>query len=145
MTNTNATTSTKSAMTQKEALRRSYDLAVAAGDTDLAKKLEQWLAVLNKERTKQKDSRAIQRENRAKEVSEWINAQGRPFTAAELANALDGWNVGTDGKVTPQSVVGVMKVALRLELIKKDNKGPKKCARYMPLDFVEEMEEVEED
>lgn len=141
MANTNTTTSAKSAMTQKEALRRSYDLAIAAGDTDLATKLEQWLNVLNKERAKQKDSKTIQRENRAKEVAEWINTQGRPFTAAELATSLDGWNVGTDGKVTPQSVVGVMKVAMRLDLLKKDNKGPKKCARYMPLDFVEEVEE----
>lgn len=140
MANTN-TTSTKSTMTQKEALAKAIDLATATEDFALAEKLTQWLDKLNKERTKTKDSKTIQRENRAKEVAEWINTQGRPFTAAELANALDGWNVSTDGKVTPQSVVGVMKVAMRLNLLKKDNKGPKKCARYMPLDFVEEVEE----
>ena len=124
MTNTNTTTSAKSTMTQKEALAKAIDLATAAEDTALVEKLTQWLGNLNKERAKIRNGKTIQRENRAKEVAEWINSQGRPFTAAELANALDGWNVGTDGKVTPQSVVGVMKVAMRLDLLKKDNKGP---------------------
>lgn len=142
MTNTN-TTSAKSTMTQKEALARAIDLAVAANDEELTKKLTAWLGTLNKVRAKEKDSKTIQRENRACEVAAWIIEQGRPFTAAELASALDGWNVGTDGKVAPQSVGGVMKTAIRMELIKKDNKGPKKCARYMPLDYIEE--EVEED
>lgn len=142
MTNTN-TTSAKSTMTQKEALARAIDLAVAANDEELTKKLTAWLGTLNKVRAKEKDSKTIQRENRAREVAAWIVEQGRPFTAAELASALDGWNVGTDGKVAPQSVGGVMKTAIRMELIKKDNKGPKKCARYMPLDYIEE--EVEED
>lgn len=141
MTNTNTTTSAKSAMTQKEALARAIDLAVAANDEELVTKLTAWFKVLNKERAKVKDSKTIQRENRAKEVAAWIVEQGRPFTAAELANALDGWNVGTDGKVAPQSVSGTMKTAINMGLVKKDNKGPKKCARYMPLDYVEEVEE----
>lgn len=140
MTNTN-TTSAKSTMTQKEALARAIDLAVAANDEELTKKLTAWLDTLNKLRTVDKDSKTIQRENRAREVAAWIIEQGRPFTTTELASALDGWNVGTDGKVLPQSVGGVMKTAIRMELIKKDNKGPKKCARYMPPDYIEEVEE----
>lgn len=146
MANTNTTTSAKSAMTQKEALRRSYDLAIAAGDTDLTTKLEQWLNVLNKERAKQKDSKTIQRESRAKEVAEWINTQGRPFTAAELATSLDGWNVSSEtGKVTPQSVSGCMRTAVRMGLVKTDKGGKGGATRYLPLDYVEveETEEVE--
>lgn len=144
MANSN-TTSAKNTMTQKEALARAIDLATAADDTALVEKLSTWLETISKTRTKAKDSKTIQRENRAKEVAEWITTQGKPYTAAELAEALDGWNVGTDGKVTPQSVVGVMKVAMRLDLLKKDNKGPKKCARYMPLDYVEEEGDTSEE
>lgn len=118
------------------------------GNDVAATRAEEWLAQLNKPRDKKttKDSATIKRENRATEVAKWINDNGKPVVVADLIAGLDGWNVSSEtGKVTPQSVSGCMRTAVRMGLVKTDKGGKGGATRYLPLDYVEveETEEVE--
>lgn len=133
-------------MTQKDCLTAAIAALHEVGNEDAATRAEEWLAQLSKPRDKKttKDSATIKRENRAQEVAEWVNAQGKPVMVADLIAGLDGWNVSSEtGKVTPQSVSGCMRTAIRLGLIKSDKGGKGGATRYLPLDYVE-VEDTEE-
>lgn len=134
-------------MTQKECLTAAIAALRETGNDAAATRAEEWLDQLNKLRDKKttKDSSAIKRENRAIEVAKWINDNGKPVVVADLIENLDGWNVSSEtGKVTTQSVSGCMRTAVRMGLVKTDKHGKGKATRYLPLDYVEETEEVEE-
>lgn len=134
-------------MTQKECLTAAIAALHETGNDAAATRAEEWLAQLNKPRDKKttKDSATIKRENRAAEVAKWINDNGKPVIVADLIAGLDGWNVSSEtGKVTPQSVSGCMRTAVRMGLVKTDKGGKGGATRYLPLDYVEETEEVEE-
>lgn len=135
-------------MTQKECLTAAIAALHETGNDAAATRAEKWLAQLNKPRDKKttKDSATIKRENRATEVAKWINDNGKPVVVANLIAGLDGWNVSCEtGKVTPQSVSGCMRTAVRMGLVKTDKGGKGGATRYLPLDYVEveETEEVE--
>lgn len=135
-------------MTQKECLTAAIAALNEVGNEEAATRATEWLAQLNKPRDRKttKDSATIKRENRAIEVAKWINDNGKPVVVADLIAGLDGWNVSSEtGKVTPQSVTGCMRTAVRMNLVKTDKGGKNGAIRYLPLDYVEveETEEVE--
>lgn len=132
-------------MTQKECLAAAIIALQEVGNDDAAERASEWLNQLNKPRKKSgKDSATIQRENRAKEVAAYINEHG-PMTAADLAANLDGWPLGTNGKVSTNAVTGCMRTALRLGLVEKDKLGDKGKTRYLPCGWVEPVAEEVED
>lgn len=140
--NTTTTTEKRPTMTQKEALERSIALAKDAEDAALEERLTQWLDKLNVPREKTKSSAEIQRENRAREVAEIVINHGKPVTNAWLTENVDGWNISPEtGKVMPQSITGVMRKAVKMGLLKSDNRGDKGKARYMPVDYEVVVEE----
>ena len=135
-------------MTHKECLTAAIAALNEVGNEEAATRATEWLEQLNKPRDKKstKDSATIKRENRATEVAKWINDNGKPVVVADLIAGLDGWNVSSEtGKVTPQSVSGCMRTAVRMNLVKIDKGGKNGATRYLPLDYVEveETEEVE--
>lgn len=136
MTTENTTIELPLIMTQKEALERSIALAKDAEDAELEERLTQWLGKLNTPRKKTKSSADIQRENRAREVAKVVIDYGKPVTSAWLAENIDGWNISPEtGKVMPQSITGVMRKAVKMGLLKSDNRGDRGKARYMPTDY----------
>lgn len=135
-------------MTQKECLTAAIAALNEVGNEEAATRATEWLEQLNKPRDRKstKDSATIKRENRAIEVAKWVNDNGKPVVVADLIAGLDGWNVSSEtGKVTPQSVTGCMRTAVRMGLVKTDKSGKGSAIRYLPLDYVEveETEEVE--
>lgn len=135
-------------MTHKECLTAAIAALNEVGNEEAATRATEWLEQLNKPRDRKstKDSATIKRENRAIEVAKWINDNGKPVVVADLIENLDGWNVSSEtGKVTPQSVSGCMRTAVRMGLVKADKSGKGHAMRYLPLDYVEveETEEVE--
>lgn len=132
-------------MTQKQFLAFAIAALEDAGNDEAATRGQEWLDQLNKPKKKGegKDSATLKRENRAIEVAGIINEGGMPMTIDDLKAKVSGWPVNTKGEISSQAVSGCMRTALRMGLVKFDKNGEKGKTRYLPLEYVEEVEEEE--